>query len=256
MFLFFIISSKVRTLIKSHLNYCSMESVESALKCCELYIYKGDIYSFGCILYELTFLKAAFDNKFELPPTIYNEIKEKREKCQRYSFDLKNLIELTLEEDAKKRPDINQLFNLNSIKERENFDLSGSYCRQVIPHLTINSLFAKQNSLECNKVKLEEFFKPIAMKSLKFNQNLIVILANKHVNTHKVRNGFQYIASTLLSAVARQDDDTSDIGEEAKLFIYTEYGQLLKEFSSYAYETATGSTTTPTRGLYKFNISF
>lgn len=81
------------------------------------------------------------------------------------------------------------------------------------------------------------------MKTLKYNQNLIVIVANKHVNVQKNRNSsFKVITSTLnnLSPFnatkanieeAMQEED--DYVEEAMLFIYNEYGQLIKEFETF-----------------------
>jgi hypothetical protein len=52
------IKKRMRNLIETHLNYCSIESVKSAHRVCEAHLYKGDIFSFGCILYEMSFLKA------------------------------------------------------------------------------------------------------------------------------------------------------------------------------------------------------
>ena len=50
----------MRNLIETHLNYCSIESVKSAHRVCEAHLYKGDIFSLGCILYELSFLKVNY----------------------------------------------------------------------------------------------------------------------------------------------------------------------------------------------------
>ncbi len=79
------------------------------------------------------------------------------------------------------------------------------------------------------------------MKTLKYNQNLIVILANKHVDIQK--NSFKAIKSTLnnfspFNGAYLKDSDYDLIEEdiyveEAMLFIYNEYGQLIKKFNSF-----------------------
>ena len=109
--------------------------------------------------------------------------------------------------------------------------------------MKIDSKFAKQNVLECIKVKMDRNYKPVTMKTLKFNQNLIVILANKHVDIQKNHNSFKTIKSTFNNfspfngAQLKDVDDYSieeDIYvEEAMLFIYNEYGQLIRNFNSF-----------------------
>ena len=113
--------------------------------------------------------------------------------------------------------------------------------------MSIDSKFAKQNILECIKVKLDSNYKPATMKTLKYNQNLIVILANKHVDIQKTRNNsFKVITSTLnnfspFNSPNLNTNNTDDESlleedvyvEEAMLFIYNEYGQLIKKFDSF-----------------------
>ena len=235
----------MRSLIETHLNHCSINSVEKAFKTCEANLYKGDIFSFGCILYEMTLLKVAFENKFLLPEEIFTKATAKVNNLQMYSSDLKELICLTMAKHAHDRLSINQIFQLGFIKSRMRNDYSKAYKNQVIPHLSINSKFAKQNFLECIKVKLNSNYKPATMKTLKFNSNLIVIIANKHVNVQKTRgSSFKVITSTLnnlspFNTTLNKEDlfeelpDEGDYIEEAKIFIYNEFGQLVKEFDSF-----------------------
>lgn len=58
------IAPELRMLIDSHLSFLSVETINEKIKLCERFIYKGDVFSFGCILYELTFLRVAFENRF------------------------------------------------------------------------------------------------------------------------------------------------------------------------------------------------
>lgn len=182
-------SFEMRNLVETHLNHCSISSVDNALRICEKNLYKGDIFSFGCILYEMIFLKVAFDNKFLLLDGAFSEVYSKVNNSNMYSNDLKQLINFTMTKNPEDRLTINEIFKLDIINSRLTNDYSSSYKRQVIPHLNINSKFARQNVLECIKVKLDSNYKPASMKTLKYNQNLIVIIANKHVNVQKTRNG-------------------------------------------------------------------
>jgi serine/threonine protein kinase len=192
------IAPELRQLIESHLTYCSISTINEKIGICERNIYKGDIFSFGCILYELAFLKCAFENKFLLPtPLVYLKTRVRIDQAAAYSNELKSLIKLCLVHNPDERPNIGQLFRLDFIQNRlklmdDHFD---AYKKQVIPRLLINT---KKNALVCIKVKLNNLYKPIAIKSLKYNQNLIVILANKHLNNApKARNNFKIITSTL-----------------------------------------------------------
>lgn len=234
----------MRNLIETHLNHCSINSVDKALQVCEKNLYKGDIFSFACVLYEMIFLKVAFDNKFMLPDEAFAHISAQIAGLKSDWNDLKKLFKVTMTKSPEDRLNIDEIFQLDFVKSRSKVDYSHAYRRQVIPHLNINSKFAKQNVLECIKVKLDSNYKPATMKTLKFNQNLIVIVANKHVNMQKNRNsGFKVITSTLnnLSPFnatyaknieeAMMDED--DYFEESMIFIYNEYGQLIKEFNSF-----------------------
>lgn len=259
------IAPELRFLIDSHLSYCSIDTINESIKLCETHIYKGDVFSLGCVIYEMAFLRTAFENKFLLPDDVYLKTNLQIDTNINYSDDLKSLIKITLNKKPQDRPSINQLFGLNLVKSRLNQDFIEFYKKQVIPSLTINT---KQNVLVCITANLEEFYKPISMKSLKYNQNLIVILATKHANnTHRSKNNF--ITSTLnnLSPFgvvnAKEEvgkntnenvhnfntnhtnentnyyddylgkDQENKCMDEPKIFIYNEYGQLLKEFNSF-----------------------
>ena len=299
------IAPELRMLIDSHLNYSSIETINERLRICERHILRGDIFSLGCIVYEMVFLKPAFENKFQLPESVYSEklreieqnsVPSSRTRPNQYSHDLKSLIKLCLAKNPDKRPNIKQLFSLSIVTKRSSVDFGDAYRRQVIPTLSINT---KQNVLICISANMAEFYKPVAMKSLKFNQNLIVILAIKHVNNqasgNKLKN-FKLLSSTLNNfspfavtsseqqqqqqqqqqlvlndtqfrrtiaaggaglnqATTSAADDafnetdqmlvpSSDLydSDNTKLFIYNEYGQLVREFNSFVYAAVSGPT--------------
>lgn len=74
------------------------------------YTYKSDVWSLGCVLYELCMLKHAFfaDNLLGL---VYKIVSEKYEPIPRlYSQSLNSLIQRMLEKEAEKRPAVKDLF--------------------------------------------------------------------------------------------------------------------------------------------------
>lgn len=241
------IAPELRMLIDSHLTFCSVDTINKSVKLCERNVYKSDIFSFGCILYELVFLKVAFENKFLLPHENFNKINVEIADINTYSNDMKFLIKRCLEIDPVERLNIREIFNLEIVKKRLNENLNDYYKFQIIPRLVINK---KQNALEYIRAKLENNFRPVALKSLKYNQNLIIILAYKQFNNAaKSKNNFMYIAA---NKNLKNNDDTSkfennesnflnyepdidvdDDFEDMKIFVYNEFGQLLKEFSSF-----------------------
>ena len=190
------------------------------------------------------FLKPAFENKFSLSiGEVFCRLNQQLSNETSISDDLKTLVRSTMAMKPEDRLNIEQLFNLEFIQRNFLNDYSNFYRQQVIPNLSINSKFARSNVLECSKVKIDSNYKPIAMKSLKYNQNLIVIIASKHVN--KVRNSsFKVITTHLnnLSPFGREElaepliEDPAvdeDFIEESKIIVYDEFGQLFREFNSF-----------------------
>lgn len=264
------IAPELRMLIESHLTFCSVETINKSIELCEKTVYKGDIFSFGCILYELVHLRAAFENKFLLPNDHHDKIVNDIEQDQsllNYSLDIKELMKFCLEKDAHYRPNIKQIFNIDIIKERLNIDFLDAYKKQVIPRLIISK---KNGPLEYLKVKLDNFYKPISMKSLKFNQNLIVVLAYKQLSNNVPK--YKILTSTLnnLSPFGQKEEiliNENNIGNiikencstpttplagiksnlvveenemdqdmDIKFLIYNEYGELLNEINSFVHE--------------------
>ncbi len=102
------------------------------------------------------------------------------------------------------------------------------------------------------------------MKSLKYNQNLIVILANKHVDIQKNYNRFKTIKSTFnnfspfngthLKDVEDNSSEEDIYVEEATLFIYNEYGQLIKNFNSFQLNASNDERKLLNFKVYDFTI--
>ena len=90
------------------------------------YSYKSDLWSVGCIIYEMCCLRPPFKGKNvdELCDNVCNGKIEKI--SSRYSDELWNLIKMLLEVDVKKRVDCDTILNSKLIKDKIN-ELSSIY---------------------------------------------------------------------------------------------------------------------------------
>ena len=89
------------------------------------YDYKSDIWSLGCLLYEITCLKAPF--RGSSLKKIYQVIKEGKYDTipRRYSNTLAGLVYMCLQSDAQKRPSCEELLKL-IVDKRRGFNISES----------------------------------------------------------------------------------------------------------------------------------
>jgi NIMA (never in mitosis gene a)-related kinase 1/4/5 len=68
------------------------------------YTYTSDVWALGCILYELCTLNHAFMSE-NLLGLVFKIVQDKQDPISdKYSVDLRNLVTLMLNKDAKKRP--------------------------------------------------------------------------------------------------------------------------------------------------------
>ena len=79
---------------------------------------KSDVWSLGCVLYEMVTLRHPFEGKtkVEIYEKIINSNYEGIDKY--YSLELRRIIDLLLIKDEKKRPKISEILSLNIIKEK------------------------------------------------------------------------------------------------------------------------------------------
>ena len=79
---------------------------------------KSDVWSLGCVLYEMVTLRHPFEGKtkVEIYEKIINSNYEGIDK--HYSLELRRVIDLLLIKDEKKRPKISEILSLNIIKEK------------------------------------------------------------------------------------------------------------------------------------------
>ena len=124
-------SFEMRDFIEAHLNHYSIDSVQQKLRICEKNIYKGDIFSFGCILYEMIFLSVAFENSFLLQDEAFRIVNKKINEIKIISSDLKRLMNLTITKKPESRYNTSELFKQEMIQSRLKNDYFHAYKNQV-----------------------------------------------------------------------------------------------------------------------------
>lgn len=212
---------------------------------------KCDIFSFGCVLYELTYLKRAIMNPFlkNFNP-IYDE-------CENYSKNLVKFIKLCLEHDYEKRLTSNELFNLDIVQnnyhklmdyQHENNKKNvyfNVYKENVIPSINFKLNYGhlcKTNGIR--KVHLDYNFKPSSLNTFKYYNNLIMLTLNKYL----IELDYSFLFNTTITTTASptqtitKSNSNKSISTslsvvndqiQSKLIVYNEFGECLHEFCSY-----------------------
>lgn len=101
---------------------------------------KTDIWSLGCILYELCTLRRAFDAN-NMNQLIMGIIRGKHKPIDTtfYGNDLRYLVDSMLIKDPSRRPSINQILRLPFIKERLNSFLDETFLKYEMAHTILHS---------------------------------------------------------------------------------------------------------------------
>lgn len=80
------------------------------------YNHKSDVWSLGCVLYELCTFRHPFEANNQ-GALILKIVRGKFEPISNtYSSDLKEMTELLLKKDPKKRPSLNEILKMESVK--------------------------------------------------------------------------------------------------------------------------------------------
>ena len=153
---------------------------------------KSDVWSLGCVLYEMVTLKHPFEAKtrVEIYDKIINGNYEGIDKY--YSLELRRMIDLLLIKDEKKRPKICEILSLGIIKEK------AKECGIKIPEIKPKNYLNKSNNSKnvnesCNSINNnnsnnnfggsnESNFNNLKNNQMKIKINNIEVNYNKNKN--------------------------------------------------------------------------
>ena len=143
------------------------------------YSYKSDLWSIGCVIYELCSLRPPFQGK-DLDELYENVCKGEPERINKiYSDDLWKMILMLLQVDVNKRVDCNQFLNSELIKKK-------------IEEMKNNpSTFLEALNLDKNKGIKDDFL----LKTIKFNDISEIkaqLPTKKNYNNYLNGNNFKY----------------------------------------------------------------
>ena len=145
------------------------------------YSYKSDLWSIGCVIYELCALRPPFQGK-DLDELYENVCKGQPERINKiYSDDLWEMILMLLQVDVNKRVDCNQFLNSNLIK------------RKIEEMKNNPNTFLEALSLDKNK-KLQD--NEFLLQTIKFNDISEIkaqLPTKKNYNNHFSGNNLKHI---------------------------------------------------------------
>jgi serine/threonine protein kinase len=138
----------------------------------EPYNNKCDIWSLGCILYEMMTLKNPFQSAKTLPNLInmiINENYKEISKTKGYSMNLRNLVSLMIKLDPNERPSVDEILNISFIKEylenKNNIYDNNSSKRMSNRHRSFTPSPTRLSSLQkCSPPMSPSIKKPVVIK--------------------------------------------------------------------------------------------
>ena len=120
------------------------------------YSFKSDIWSLGCVLYELCTLQHAFDSNC-MNGLIMKILRAKHSPIPHYySPNLRNLVDALLQKDPKKRPSINQILNMDFIRSRISNLLSATMQKIEFSHTIFHGYKGGETPKDLKKSKNDQ----------------------------------------------------------------------------------------------------
>lgn len=144
--------------------YMSPECIDNSK-----YNFKTDIWSLGCILFELMELSIAFETNHigKLIIKIHNASYNKFSKRNMYTNELKKLVKDCIQKDAEKRPSTSDILDM-LLFSNSRFD---KYNEKEIN--TIQSSLMPKSSIEFKKI-LKKFYQPLIENKIDSTKSLCV----------------------------------------------------------------------------------
>ena len=192
------------------------------------YSYKSDLWSVGCIIYEMCCLRPPFKGK-NIDELCHNICNGKIEKISsRYSEDLWNLIKMLLEVDVKKRVDCDTILKSKMIKEKIE-ELSDIYTNQN------NSYINEDDSSMLDTIEyknLKDLEKKIPNKNNYgvSNKHLGKILKNAEIAEDTIKNDSSFDEFSISEErpsnnIKKKNSNTNDNN-----ILFSKNGNKIKDF--------------------------
>lgn len=151
------------------------------------YNQKSDIWSLGCVLYEICTLQHAFDSNC-MNGLIMKILRSKHSPIPSfYSPDLRNLVDVLLQKDPKKRPRIHQILNYDFIRKRISNLLDTTLLKIEFSHTVIHN--PKSNSdANNNNTNNNENDSSNKNDELEKYQDNVPAIREEHHSSNKIGN--------------------------------------------------------------------
>ena len=183
-------------ILESYYNYIAPELLNEELIFYEKTI---DMWSLGCILYELLTLNKCFESE-ENEKTLFNRIKKgeyNKEKIREVCQELKNIINSLFQINENERPNINKLYdsindlcNKEHIIEKEYYNSLDDISKNILKRNKNIILKEKEINIKNDKNNVnEELLKFNKLFNLNIeNSNILKLnLKNKEINNNKLQ---------------------------------------------------------------------
>ena len=144
---------------------------------------KSDVWSLGCVLYELCTLNHPFEGGTQVE--IYEKIMTQKFKAisSEYSNELKKMVDLLLEKDERKRPKMKDILKMKCVIERAN-------------KYNIDIDLNDNDTIEEEKIEINKHENKYSIKNNNYNVNMNININNNKINVKKEKSPNKYSIKT------------------------------------------------------------